>query len=156
MRNSLRAVFFVFAATFLPATIAIAQNAAPRPPAENAFTDRNASVLLAQFAEALQGHSQKKLLAIFDLSRMKDSALFQQQIISFFAQTESIRIHLTLAGTSVEGEKATVAVDAEMDVEPRNGPPPARRNERLNFVAVNAGGSWKFVDIQPRSFFSLP
>jgi hypothetical protein len=49
-----------------------------------------------------------------------------------------------------------MAVEAEMEAEPSNGGPVARRNERLNFVAANSGGSWKFVDLQPRSFFSLP
>jgi hypothetical protein len=43
-----------------------------------------------------------------------------------------------------------------MEVEPRNGGPASRRNERLNFVAANAGGNWKLVDVQPRGFFSLP
>lgn len=147
----------LIAATLLLAGTASAQDTSQQPPPpQNSFTDRDASALLAQLAEALQGHSEKKLLAIFDLSRMKDAALFKQQITAFFSQAESIRVHLNVAETHVEGEKATVAVDAEMEVEPRNGSPVWRRNERLNFVAVNVGGSWKFIDVQPRSFFSLP
>lgn len=135
----------------------MAQNPSPQPaPSPAAFTDRDAANLLAQLAEALQGHSQKKLLAIFDLSRMKDAASFQQQITSFFAQAESIRVHLNLAETSAEGENPAVGVDAEMEVEPTNGSAVSRKNERLNFVAVNVSGHWKFVDVQPRSFFSLP
>jgi hypothetical protein len=136
----------------LPAQVAPQQQ--PTPPA--AFDAQTASRLLLQLSEALQGHSQKQFLALFDLSRMKDGALFRQQINSFFAQTESIRAHLNLSDSSMDGEKANIAVDAEMEAEPSNGGAPSRRNERLNFVVTNAGGSWKFVDLQPRSFFSLP
>jgi hypothetical protein len=140
----------------LSAALSPAQAAAQKDPPQSAFDERAASRLLLQLNEALQGHSQKQFLALFDLAKMKDGTLFKQQIASFFSQTESIRAHLNLAETGVAGDKATLAVDAEIEVEPRNGSPASRRNERLNFVAVNAGGSWKFVDVQPRFFFSLP
>jgi hypothetical protein len=141
----------------LLASATLSAQTSPQPqPTPNAFDAQAASRLLLQLSEALQGHSQKQFLALFDLDRMKDGALFRQQINSFFAQTESIRVHLNLVDTSVDGDKASLAVDAEMEAEPRNGGPVARRNERLNFVVANAGNHWKFVDLQPRSFFSLP
>jgi hypothetical protein len=87
---------------------------------------------------------------------MKDSALFRQQIASFFSRTISIRVHLNLGETAVEGDGATVAVDAQMEAEPGDGGPIVRRNDRLNFTVANTGGTWKFVELQPRSFFSLP
>lgn len=127
-----------------------------KPPSENAFTDQDASALLRQLSEALEGHSQKKLLALFDLAQMKDSALFKQQINLFFAQAESIRVHLNLVETNTETERPAFAVDAEMEVEPRNGGPVARQNERLTFTVAKAGRGWKFIEAQPRSFFSLP
>jgi len=127
-----------------------------KPPAENAFTNQDASALLRQLSEALEGHSQKKLLALFDLSQMKDSALFREQINLFFSQAESIRVHLNLVETNAENERSTFAVDAEMEVEPSNGGPVVRQNERLTFTVAKAGGGWKFIEVQPRSFFSLP
>ena len=133
-----------------------AQTAPQQQPTPAAFDAQIASRLLLQLSEALQGHSQKQFLALFDLSKMKDGALFRQQTNSFFAQTESIRVHLNLVDTSVDGDKASLAVDAEMEAEPRNGGPTARRNERLNFVVATAGNYWKFVELQPQSFFSLP
>lgn len=133
-----------------------AQAAPQQQPTPSAFDEQTASRLLLQLSEALQGHSQKQFLALFDLDRMKDGALFKQQINSFFAQTDSIRVHLNLVDTSVDGDKANIAVDAEMEAEPSNGGAPSRRNEQLNFVVANSGGRWKFVDVQPRSFFSLP
>jgi hypothetical protein len=130
---------------------------APQPqPAPGAFDDQAASRLLLQLSEALQGHSQKQFLALFDLDRMNDGAVFKQQINSFFAQTDSIRVHLNLVDSSVEGDQANVAVDAEMEAQPSNGAPPSRRNERLNFTVAKAGNTWKIIDVQPRSFFSLP
>lgn len=130
---------------------------APQPqPSPATFDQQVASRMLLQLSEALQGHSQKQFLALFDLDKMKDGALFKQQTSFFFAQTESIRVHLNLVDTSVDGDKANLAVDAEMEAEPRDGGPIARRNERLNFVVANAGNHWNFVELQPRSFFSLP
>jgi len=133
-----------------------AQDTPHQAPPPAAFDQQTASRLLLQLSESLQGHSQKQFFALFDLVSMKDGPLFRQQASSFFNQTESIRVHLNLIDTSVDGDKAGIAVDAEMEAEPRNGGPIARRNERLNFVVANTGNSWKFVDLQPRSFFSLP
>ena len=140
----------------LSAALLPAQTPAQKAPPRNAFDERAASHLLMQLSEALQGHSQNQFLALFDLAKMKNGPIFKQQVGVFFSQTESIRVHLNLVEVSVDGDKATAAVDAEMELEPRNGGPAARRNERLNFVAAGAGGNWKFVDLQPRGFFSLP
>lgn len=150
------ASFFVVIALFCAALAYTQATPAKQPPQQGAFDAQTASRLLRQLSEALQGHSQKQFLALFDLTRMKDGTLFKQQIISFFSQTDFIRVHLNLSETAQDGDRATMAVEAEMESEPSNGGPVARRNERLNFVAANSGGSWKFVDLQPRSFFSLP
>jgi hypothetical protein len=133
-----------------------AQVAPQQQPTPNAFDAQTASHLLLDLSEALQGHSQKQFLALFDLDKMKEGTLFRQQINSFFAQTESIRVHLNLSETSVDGDKASIAVDAEMEAQPSNGGAPSRRKDQLNFAVAKAGTRWKFVDLQPRSFFSLP
>jgi len=132
-----------------------AQSPQKTPPA-NAFDERTASRLLLQLSESLQGHSQKQFLALFDLAKMKDGALFKQQVTSFFSHTESIRAHLNLIETSLSGEEASISVQAEMEAEPRNGGPVVRRNDRLDFAVVSEGASWKFAGLQPRGFFSLP
>jgi hypothetical protein len=137
-------------------TILQAQGAPQQQPTPRAFDEQAGSRLLAQLSEALQGHSQKQFLSLFDLDRMKDGALFKEQVNSFFGQTDSIRVHLNLVDTSIDGDKASLAVDAEIEAQPSNGGAPARRNEQLRFVVARVGDSWKFVDVQPRSFFSLP
>jgi hypothetical protein len=152
VRSCVRAIFI----TLLLCVALRAQDTPHQPPAPLAFDQQSASRLLLQLSESLQGHSQKQFLALFDLARMKDGPLFKQQASSFFAQTEAIRVHLNLVDTSADGDKANIAVDAEMEAEPRNGGPIARRNERLNFVVGPTGNSWKFIDVQSRSFFSLP
>jgi hypothetical protein len=133
-----------------------AQNAPQPQPTPVAFDAQTASRLLLQLSEALQGHSQKQFLALFDLDRMKDGPLFQQQISSFFGQTDSVRVHLNLVDTSLDGDKAKLAVDAQMEAAPSNGGAAERKNERLNFVVASQGNRWKFIEVQPRSFFSLP
>jgi len=152
VRSRLTIVFMAL----LFAILAPAQTAPPKQPPQSAFDTQTASRLLRQLSEALQGQSQKKFLALFDLPRMKDNALFRQQIASFFSQTIAIRIHLNLGATAVEGDRAALAVEAQMEAEPASGGPIARRNDRLNFTVANSGGTWKFVEMQPRSFFSLP
>ena len=154
-------LLFLLASVLLPAQVSSPAALPPKAIAQKTpppivFNENAASRMLLQLSEALQGHSQSQFLALFDLSKMKNGPTFKQQIGLFFSQTESIRVHLNLVDVAVEGERATASVDAEMDVEPRNGGPAARRNERLNFVAVSAGGEWKFIDLQPRGFFSLP
>ena len=136
------------------ATLA-AQTAHQPQPTPSTFDAQAASRLLLQLSEALQGHSQNQFLALFDLDTMKEGALFRQQINSFFGHADSIRVHLNLVDTSVDGEKAGLTVDAEIEAQPRDGGAPTRRNEQLNFAVARAGDRWKFVDVQPRSFFSL-
>ena len=152
MRSCTRAIFI---ALLLCAALR-SQDAPHQVTSPAAFDQQTASRLLLQLSESLQGHSQKQFFALFDLVSMKDGPLFRQQASSFFNQTESIRVHLNLVEISADGDKANIAVDAEMEAEPRNGGPIARRNERLNFVVANTGTSWKFIDVQSRSFFSLP
>jgi hypothetical protein len=146
-------------ATFIALLLCVglpAQDAAHQQPTPAAFDAQTGSRMLLQLSEALQGHSQKQFLGLFDLGKMKEGALFKQQTNSFFTQTESIRLHLNLVDTSMDSDKANIAVDAEMEAQPSNGGAPARRNEQLRFVVARVGDSWKFVDVQPRSFFSLP
>jgi len=142
--------------TLLLYGIGQAQSVPRQQPSPSAFDAQVASRMLLQLSEALQGHSQKQFLGLYDLDRMKDGPLFKQQINSFFGQTDSIRVHLNLVDTSFDGDKTKLAVDAEMEAQPSNCGAPGRRNERLTFTVAQAGDKWKFVEVQPRSFFSLP
>ncbi len=132
-----------------------AQDAPQKQRAPSAFDVQAGSRLLAELSESLQGQSQKHFLELFDLSRMKNGALFRQQVSSFFSKTISIRVHMNLLDTSVEGDKATLAVDAEMEAEPGAGGAITRRNGQLTFAVARVGDKWKFIEVQPRSFFSL-
>ena len=137
------------------ATLAAQTTPPQQQPTPATFDAQAASRMLLQLSEALQAHSQNQFLALFDLDAMKEGALFKQQINSFFGQADSIRVHLNLVDTSVHGDKAGLAVDAEIEAQPRDGGAPTRRNERLNFAVARSGNKWKFIDVQPRSFFSL-
>ena len=153
-------VLLVLAATVLQAGAGqgASPQATPQQPAP-AATDSSvqiASRLLQQLGLGLKGHSQRKVLAVFDFPQMTRGMLFKEQITNFLFQTESIRLHANLMESAVDGDRATMTVEAEMELEPRNGGPHSRRSERVTFVAARNDGEWKFVDVQPRSFFSLP
>jgi len=116
-----------------------------------ALTESVASKLLNQVAEGLQGHSAKKMLGAFDLSRMNGGAVFKEQITAFFNQYDTIRVHFKL----VEVNDNTATVNAEMDETPRSAiTPPQHKSMELRFTAEKGANGWKFVDVQPREFFN--
>jgi hypothetical protein len=148
---------FAFVFMFVLSVLLLLCRAAPQnAPPQKAFDDAAASRLLMQLSQALEAHIQRQFLAAFELEKMKEGAIFRQQINAFFSHTESFRVHMNLAEVGAQGEQATVVVDAELEGQPSNGGPAWRRNQQLNFVVAGAAGNWKFIEVQPRSFFSLP
>ena len=119
--------------------------------ASDTFTEDAAAKLLGQLAEGLQGHSSKRMLGVFDLARMEGGATFREQITAFLNQYETIRVHFKL----VEVKDGTAIVNAELDATPRDSlTPPQHKRLQLTFSADSGSGSWKFVEVQPRGFFS--
>jgi len=143
-----------FIATFLlaalsPSAQAVAQSQSPEP--STTFTEAVAAKLLSQIAEGLQGHSARKMLDAFDVARMDGGATFKEQITAFFNQYETIRVHFKL----VEVKDGMAVVDAELDGTPRDSiTPPEHKRAQLTFMASQGAGGWKFIDVQPRGFFS--
>jgi hypothetical protein len=123
-------------------------------PSNSTFTDHDASTLLRQLSEALEARSQKKLLALFDFSQMKDAEIFRQQLSSLIDRTDSIRVHLNLIETG--NEPPGMTVDAEMETQAGDLNPTSHKTARLDFTVARSGKAWKFIDVRPRSFFSLP
>ena len=136
--------------------VALLLHAQSSPQSSEPFSDRDASTLLRRLSSSLQAHSKKNFLALFDLGKMKDGPLFKQQIDHFFAHADTIRVHLNLAETNADTETPAFTVDAEMEIQPRVGGQASRINNRVSFTVARAGTDWKIVDLQPRSFFSLP
>ncbi len=132
------------------------QSRSQAQPGHAAFTDDVASDLLSQIVSGFESRNQNKVLAAFDLAAMPDGQLFKQQIIAFFAHTESVNIHFNLVQTSEEDGKGTAQADVELEASPRDSNTlPVHKQERLVFTAENTPVGWKFSDVQPRSFFSL-
>ena len=148
---------FAFVFIFVVSVLLLLRRAAPQnAPSQKAFDEAAASRLLMQLSQALEAHLQRQFLAAFDLDRMKEGAIFRQQINAFFTHTESFRVHMNLAQIGGQGEQATMVVDAELEGQPANGGPAWRRYQQLNLIVAGAAGNWKFVEVQPRTFFALP
>lgn len=125
-------------------------------PEDAPLTARDAARLLDQISAGLISHNRQKSLAAFDLARMSDGRLFAQQVTSFLAHTGDIRVHYSGIETTMEDQRAVVAVDFEMEADLRDEDlPPLHKQARLRLVAENASAGWKLTDVQPRSFFSL-
>jgi hypothetical protein len=159
-RARLTAVFLPIAAAILVSAHWLAgaplQTGDRAQPARTEFNDSIASGLLGQITSGFESRNQNKVLGAFDLASMSDGQLFRQQIVAFFAHTESVRIHVNLVQTSSESGKGTAEVDVEMEAAPRDSNDlPVHKQDRLRFTAANTPAGWKFSDVQPRGFFSL-
>lgn len=141
-------------AAFSSALQLAAQNAPAAPAQKLVFDDQAATKLLSQLTQGLENANQKQVLSVFDFSHMNDGQRFQQQLISFVAHAESIRLHLNLLHVNSDSGKGSAEADIEMEIEPRDGTLPVRKQARLSFSALSSAGGWKFVDVQPRGFFS--
>jgi hypothetical protein len=141
---------------WLPGRSVVSQAAQDKPQAkDNSFNVGVAGQLLDQITAGLIGHNQKKMLSAFDVSKMPDGPLFRQQINAFFAQTDNIRVHYNILEVSMEGNKAMVEANVEVDADVREAiTAPLRKQAKLHFVAENGAAGWKFTEVQPRAFFS--
>ncbi|HKW75503.1 MAG TPA: hypothetical protein VJN64_08260 [Terriglobales bacterium] len=128
----------------------------PEPSSET-FTEDEASHLLRQISQGLVSRNQTQVLGAFDLSRMQNGALFRQQIVSFIAHAENIRLYFHVTQVSGAAEKSEAEADVEMEADPRDGNNalPIHKQARVHLIAQNTSGGWKFTEMQPRGFFSL-
>lgn len=141
----------LFTAMLLALSTAPHDLAAQSDPPADSFSELAASKLLSQVAEGLQGHLSRKMLDAFDLARMAHGAIFKEQVTAFFNQYDFIRVHFKL----VEVKDNTVIVDAQMEASTSgDATPPQRKSIQLRFTAEKTTVGWKFVDVQPRAFFS--
>lgn len=123
---------------------------------DSSFTDRTASALLGHIASGLRAHNPDRMLGAFDIGKMADGPLFKQQVTSLFDQTVTIRVHFNQIQTTAADGKGMATVTVEMEAERSDDRiPPLRKHEQLSLTAENSSGTWKFTDVQPRSFFSI-
>jgi hypothetical protein len=119
------------------------------------FSETVANTVLRDVKDGLEGHSQRLLLSAFDPDKMDGYLAFEDQMEAFFSRYESFRVHYRIVQTTVEGPRAIVLADVQMEVIPRGGgAAPSRRNEQLRFELERGRKGWKIVDFRPRSFFS--
>jgi len=119
------------------------------------FSEAVANTVLRDVKDGLEGHSQRLMLSAFDPDKMDGYLAFEDQIEAFFNRNESFRLHYRIVQSTVEGPRAIVLADVQMEVVPRgSGTPPARRNEQLRFELERGRKGWKIVDFRPRGFFA--
>ena len=119
------------------------------------FSEAVANTVLRDVKDGLEGHSQRLLLSAFDPDKMDGYLAFEDQIEAFFNRYESFRMHYRIVQSTVEGPRAIVLAEVQMEVIARGGgTPPGRRNEQLRFELERGRKGWKIVDFRPRAFFS--
>jgi hypothetical protein len=148
-----------FVTMLAPVSPMVGQNP-PKPPSgssgesQKGFDDQAATSLLMQFTRGLQNKNQQQVLAAFDFTHMQDGEHFQQQLISFLGHANSIRMHINLVSTASDSGGGTAEADFEMEVDFRDAILPNHKQARLKFFVRNTSTGWKFVELQPRGFFS--
>lgn len=125
--------------------------------ADSSFTEKDASHLLNQISQGLVSRNQGQVLRAFDLGKMQNGTLFRQQIVSFIAHAENIRFYFHLTRVSAAALRGETDAEVEMEADPRdsNNAGPLHKQARLHLAAQSTSAGWKFVDVQPRAFFSM-
>ncbi len=118
------------------------------------FSQAVANDVLGQVRDGLEGHSQRMMLGAFDQDKMDGYLSFEDQIEALFNRYDSFRVHYRISNSSVEGSKAVVLVDWEMEEIPKTNGSPQRRNGQIKFEMERGRKGWKIVDFNPRGFFS--
>ena len=119
------------------------------------FSDAVAQSLLEKLVDALEGHSDRAMLSVFDDEKMEDYSTFQLQIVALFRRCDSFRVHYRMAQTTDEGRKGVALVDFEMDKLPRSSDEqPVRERDQLRFEMERGNKGWKIIEVQPRAFFN--
>ncbi|HLW55416.1 MAG TPA: hypothetical protein VKW06_21490 [Candidatus Angelobacter sp.] len=121
----------------------------------DAFSEREATQVLRQVAAGLAAHNSRKMLSAFDLERMRNGSIFEQNILSFFGQTGTIRVHYNVLSTSTDGATGVAEVTMEMEADMTDDRLPVlHKQAQLHVVCEKSTGGWRITDLTPRDFFS--
>jgi hypothetical protein len=128
-------------------------SAAPSQPASATFTEDDAVRILDNLSQSLEGNNPDGFLKLFDRDTMPNYDAFRDQIFSFFAAYQEFVTYYHLRQVSMEGGRAILLTDFELQVRAQHGQP-FRKQAQLRFVLAWNGKEWKIVDLNPRAFFS--
>lgn len=138
---------------FLIAALTVALQPVVR--AADSFGSPEAMELLLKIRAGLMAHNPDRMLSAFDLARMNEGAVFQQNTLSFFRQAGNIRVHLNLLQTSMEGSKGIAEAAIEMEADMADDRLPSLRKQgQVHMVCEKAASGWRIVELSPRNFFT--
>jgi hypothetical protein len=153
-RASSAIIVVVLAAFVLPG---VAQSSRQQPksaPGDTQFSDAVAAKLLEQVRVGLETLDPDAVLAAFDRSKMPDYDGFRDQLRSFFAKYQQIRVHYKITQTWVQNDRGIVLTEFDMEAAPQESEPPSHPTGQLRFEMQRGQRGWKIVEISPRGFFS--
>jgi hypothetical protein len=127
------------------------------PPQSQApeFGDAEGAQVLHDFAGALEGHSLRRFLALFDENSYPDFAVFSGEMDSYFGRYDQFRVHYNLkqTGTNADGHGVLLA-QVQLEELPIDTGEVVRRTTTLSFELVHVNGKWKIASFHPREFLS--
>ena len=130
------------------------QKAGNAPDKAANFSEADAARVLEGLRQALESNNERRLLKLFDASRMPDYPVFRDQVAQFFDEYEAFQVHYHITQVSTEGRVGVATADFELEATPsRATSPNVRRNVQLRLVLAWDGKQWRMIDLAPRGLF---
>jgi len=130
------------------------QKAGNAPDKAANFSEADAARVLEGLRQALESNNERRLLKLFDASRMPDYPAFRDQVAQFFDEYEAFQVHYHITQVSTEGRVGVATADFELEATPsRATSPNVRRNVQLRLVLAWDGKQWRMIDLAPRGLF---
>src|SRR6266849_192295 len=130
------------------------QKAGNAPDKAANFSEADAARVLEGLRQALESNNERRLLKLFDASRMPDYPAFRDQVAQFFDEYEAFQVHYHITQVSTEGRVGVATADFELEATPsRATSPNVRRNVQLRLVLAWDGKQLRIIDLAPRGLF---
>jgi hypothetical protein len=119
------------------------------------FTDADGADVLHSLEAALEGHSLRRFLNLFDPDAYPRFPTFSAEMDSYFGRYDSFRVHYNLRQTTTEANGHGVLIaQMTIDQEPAGTGESVRRSDEVHFDLVRSNGKWKIAGFSPREFLS--
>ena len=124
--------------------------------------ERDVRRQIENLRSTLESKQARSVMREIETSAMEGALAFEDQLTRFYEATTEVRLHFRTANVQVRAAdgvrspaRAIAQVDAEMVYALKSAPTQSQRKAgQLTFELVYATQGWRFVRIDPASFFA--
>lgn len=112
------------------------------------------SRVLRSFKDGFEGLSPSSLRDWIDRDKFYDYPRFEEGVTVLLSSVSEMRVFTREVNVQVEGSRAVMIVDAEMELASRQNPSRTeKRRQQITFDFQRTSEGWLITEINPRSFF---